>query len=198
MKRRHADLGVEEVHRLLDVGVPHRPRRGHAALRAALLQPGDGRAVRAVDVEGDQVVAAHARGPTVRVADVEGALREPNRIALLIPANEKEVVLDLDGSRERILAPRRTQPIVLFLIRGGDGQRTLAQHAPSLRSWLSGSDADPERLAEVDPEEERVAFVAATGKSPEDFLVLWRSGQLADTSANLGCAYRAILLERVP
>jgi hypothetical protein len=43
--------------------VPHRARRGHARLRAAVLQAGHRRAVRAVDVEGDEVVAAHARGP---------------------------------------------------------------------------------------------------------------------------------------
>ena len=54
---------VEEVHRLLHVGVPHRPRRRHARLDAAVGQAGDRRAVRAVDLEGDEVVAAHARRP---------------------------------------------------------------------------------------------------------------------------------------
>ena len=48
---------------LLHVGVPHRPRRRDARLRAAVVQARDRRAVGAVDVEGDEVVAAHARRP---------------------------------------------------------------------------------------------------------------------------------------
>src|SRR5437763_16069115 len=44
---------VEEVHRLLDVGVPDRPRRRDARLDAAVVQTGNRGAVGAVDVEGD-------------------------------------------------------------------------------------------------------------------------------------------------
>src|SRR6185369_16264018 len=55
--------GLVEVDRLLHVGVPHRLGRVDPRLAPAFLQPGDGRAVRAVDLEGQQVVAAHARRP---------------------------------------------------------------------------------------------------------------------------------------
>src|SRR6187402_3360243 len=88
--------------------------------------------------------AAHA----LRVSNVEAALAEPKRLVLLIPRDEREAVLDLDASRDRILQePARSQPIVLFLLRAGDGERALANEAPSLRSWIGGSDADPESLA---------------------------------------------------
>ena len=62
--RRHLLPGVVEVDRLRDVGVPHRLRRGRARLDAAVGQPGDRGAVRAVDVERHEVVAAHARRTT--------------------------------------------------------------------------------------------------------------------------------------
>ena len=79
---------------------------------------------------------------TLRVTDVEHALAEPARLVLLIPENERTVVLDLDASRDRIVGdPARTQPIVLFLLRKGDGEQALAGEAPSLWSWVSGSDA---------------------------------------------------------
>ena len=48
---------------LRHVGIPHRPRRVHARLAPAFLQAGHRRAERAVDVEGDEIVAAHARAP---------------------------------------------------------------------------------------------------------------------------------------
>ena len=41
-------------------GIPHRPRRVHALLREAARQSGDRRAMRAVDLEGHEVVAPHA------------------------------------------------------------------------------------------------------------------------------------------
>ena len=74
-----------------------------------------------------------------RASTVEEALVLPNRMALLIPDNEEEVVLDLDGSRDRLRNEEnpRTQPIVLFLLRNGDGQRALAEKAISLASWIS-------------------------------------------------------------
>ncbi len=45
----------------------------------------------------------------LRVSDVESALAEPTRLVLLIPKDDREAVLDLDASRDRILdAPGRT------------------------------------------------------------------------------------------
>src|SRR6185503_5460368 len=52
-----------EDDRLRDIGVPHGARRADAVLRPAALQTGDGRAVRAVDLEGDEVVAPHPYRP---------------------------------------------------------------------------------------------------------------------------------------
>ena len=61
---------VDEVHRLLEVGVPDRARRRDLRLHAAVVQSGDRRAVGAVDLEGDEVVAPHARRPRhVELAD---------------------------------------------------------------------------------------------------------------------------------
>src|SRR6185369_10333444 len=54
---------VVEVHRLLDVGIPDRPRRRYARLRTTLLKAGYCRPIGAVDVESGEVVAAHARRP---------------------------------------------------------------------------------------------------------------------------------------
>jgi hypothetical protein len=134
--------------------------------------------------------------PTIRVSNVEAALRVPSLLALLIPQNEREVVVELDGSRDRILAdPVRTQPIVLFLLRDGDGQRALALEAPSLRSWVGGSDADPEALAEIDVAKERQSFEARHGATPEAWLKQWRTGTLKMTAANFRTAFDASLIE---
>jgi hypothetical protein len=137
--------------------------------------------------------------PSIRVANVEAALQKPNRLALLIPQNEREVVLELDGSRDRILAdPVRTQPIVLFLLRDGDGQRALALEVPSLRSWVSGSDADPEALAaapvRVDVCNERERFQERTGLPPEDWLREWRAERLTRDAENYAHAIWADFL----
>lgn len=133
---------------------------------------------------------------TLRVTDVEAALAEPKRLVLLVPKDERESVLDLDANRDRILQePGRVQPIVLFLLRDGDGERALANEAPSLRSWVSGSDADPEKLAEIDPSKERAAFAAKYGMNPEAWLAQWRSGALPESALNFRTAHEAILLE---
>jgi hypothetical protein len=133
----------------------------------------------------------------VRVTGVEAALAEPSRLVLLIPKDEREAVLDLDGSRDRILQePGRSQPIVLFLLRNGDGESTLANEAPSLRSWIGGSDVDPEKLAEIDILKERAAFETKHGVTPEAWLTRWRSGGLPESGENYRTAYDALLIER--
>lgn len=129
----------------------------------------------------------------VRKSDLSGALAEPDRLVLLVPNDEREVVLDLDGQRDRLLD--RKQPIVLFLLRDGDGQRALAEDAPSLANWIRGSDTDPEALAQIDAASEREAFQRETGQSPEEWLEGWRNGDRTKTSQNLRTAYLAMLLE---
>lgn len=131
-----------------------------------------------------------------RTASIEEALTRPGDVALLIPIDEAEVVLELDGSRDRLRGDgtSRTQPIVLFLLRDGDGQKALAQ-APSLSSWIRGSDPDPEALAEVDLVAEREAFAKKTDVSPEEWLTRWRRGELPTDGAAHATAYWAMLLE---
>ncbi|WAS97935.1 hypothetical protein [Nannocystis punicea] len=131
-----------------------------------------------------------------RTTSVAEALREPNRMALLIPSDEAEVVRDLDACRDQALDPPRTQPIVLFLLRHGDGHRTLATEAPSAWSWASGNDVDPEELAELDVDAERAAFTDEAGAPPEDWLVPWRAGQLPRSQENYTRAFWAMTLEQ--
>lgn len=133
-----------------------------------------------------------------RTASVEEAIAEPERLSLLIPNDEKATVLDLDGSRDRLRGEShgRSQPIVLFLLRGGDGQRALAEHAPSLSSWAGGSDVDPEELAQIDPAAEREEFLERTGATPEAWLVPWRAGATARDGETYALAYWAALLEK--
>ena len=145
--------------------------------------------------EVESVADADAR--PFRPEALEAALAEPARMALLVPRDEREVVKDLDASREQLLETARTQPIVLFLLRNGDGQRTL-EALPSLASWVGGNEADPDKLAEVDPAAEREAFIAQVGQSPEEFLSKWRAEQLPNNSRHLSLSYWANLLERKP
>ncbi len=141
-------------------------------------------------------VASLTSAEPVCVSDVEAAIAEPDRCVLLVPRNEREVVLDLDGSRDRLRSEERprTAPIVLFLLDGGDGQAALAE-APSLASWAHGNGADPEALARIDVEEARGAFRAETGETPEEWLRRWRSEEFAHTPANFRNYYRALLVE---
>jgi hypothetical protein len=129
----------------------------------------------------------------VRTDRLEEALAVPASLVLLVPRNERDLVLSLDGLRDQLL--ERTQPIVLFLLRDGDGRRALAEEAPSLAQWVRGSDADPEAVAQIDVNAERDAFVRALGKTPEDWLSAWRAGVDRHTSENLRTAYRAMLIE---
>lgn len=131
-----------------------------------------------------------------RTAAVAEALREPHRTALLIPVDEAEVVRDLDACRDQALDPPRTRPIVLFLLRHGDGHRTLALEAASAWSWAGGSDVDPELLAELDVDAERARFVEDTGADPETWLGPWRARQVPRTQENYARAFWALTLER--
>lgn len=143
--------------------------------------------------EAESVVATDAA--PIRVPDVESALSSPTHLALLVPSNEREAVLDLDGNRERLIETQRTQPIVLFLLRRGDGQRVLAEGPAGLASWVEGSDVDPEAIAQLDLRVERVGFERDLGTTPESWLAAWRTGSLSRTAANYRTAYRAMLLE---
>lgn len=145
----------------------------------------------AAEVESLAPTAARA----FRTSEVAVALQAHDRMVLLLPVNEREAVLDLDGSREQALEPPRTQPIVLFLLRDGDGFPTLAREAPSAWSWAGGNDVDPERLAEIDVASERAEFERATGMTPEQWLVAWRDGSARQTEANYKLAALAMLLE---
>src|SRR5262249_54849341 len=67
----------------------------------------------------------------LRTPSVDEAIQNPHRLVLLVPQDERAVVEDLDGNRDRLLDPPRTQPVILFLLRDGDGSDALAK-APSL------------------------------------------------------------------
>ena len=138
-------------------------------------------------------------GPTAapfRTASVDEAIKTPHRMALLVPTDEPAVVEELEGRRDQLLAdPPRTQPVVLFLLRDGDGRVALAK-SPSLSSWVRGSDVDPDRIAEVDVASERARFQAEVGQSVEDWLVAWRAGAMPRDGETFARAYWAALLER--
>ncbi len=140
---------------------------------------------------------AHPDANPLRTRDVEEAIATRDRMVLLVPDNEREAVLDLNGSRDRIIDPDRPRawPIVLFLFRDGEGMRTWAQDAPSLASIVLGSTPDPDEDASIDVSAERRAFEAETGETPEAWLRRWRDGSWPKTSKNFSLAYRANLLE---
>jgi len=133
---------------------------------------------------------------TFRTTSVEDAIRTPHRMALLVPDDERATVEELEGRRDQLLAdPPRTQPVVLFLLRDGDGQIELAR-SPSLSSWIRGSDVDPDQLAEVDAATERARFETDVGQPVEDWLAKWRTGAIERNGETFARAYWAALLER--
>lgn len=140
------------------------------------------------------------RAPVV-VDSVQEALDLPDRLAIIVPRDEREAVLDLDASRERIFAEHapRSLPVVLMLFRGGDGQRALAA-AASLRSLSRGNDPDPEALAaepgRVDVDEARARFERDTGSPPERWLDAWHAERLVRNAENYARAVWADLLVR--
>jgi hypothetical protein len=130
----------------------------------------------------------------IRTASVVEAIQTPDRMVLLVPQDERAVVEDLDGCRDQLIAPQRTQPVILFLLRVGDGHEALAR-APSLSSWIHGSDVDPDQIAEVDVTADRARFEAEVGQSVEDWLADWRAGRIRHDGAAFARAYWAALLE---
>jgi hypothetical protein len=136
----------------------------------------------------------------VRVSDVASALQTAASLVLLIPTDEREVVLDLDASRDALLdaeGPSRT--LVLFLVRGGDGERALAADAPSLRSWIASRSVDPDAIADepevASAEDERARFFESTGQSPSDWLRAWRSDSIERNAMNYARSVWASFLE---
>jgi hypothetical protein len=146
---------------------------------------------------GEVESVAAADSNPFRTTSVEEAIATPDRLALLIPVNERDVVLELDGSRDRLHNDEhpRSQPVVLFLLRNGEGQRALATEAISLNSWALGNGADPEALAQIDVAAERRAFEHEVGTSLAAWLQRWRAGEIAQTGESLRRAYHAMLLE---
>ncbi len=125
-------------------------------------------------------------------SDVEDAFRMPDSLLFLVPTDERQAVLTLDGRRDAL--PERHSPVVLLLIRDGDGVRSLSD-APGLASWVQGSEVDPHRLAQIDLRRERERFKEMTGRWPEEWLAAYRLGQIPDTLENGLWASRAGLLE---
>lgn len=130
-----------------------------------------------------------------RTSSVDEAISSPHRMVLLVPDDERAAVDELEGRRDQLLEPPRTQPVVLFLIRGGDGQVELAK-SPSLSSWVRGSDVDPEELADVDVIVERARFETEVGETVERWLGRWRAHEIERNGEMFARAYRAALLER--
>lgn len=132
--------------------------------------------------------------PVVRVNSVDDALAHPEALVLIFANDERALVEDLDGSRDRFLEPRRKHPVVAFLLRDGEGARALAE-APSLAGWVRGSDPDPEKMAEVDVVAARREFEDETGEAPAAWLVRWRNDEIPKDARSLSLSYRATLLE---
>jgi hypothetical protein len=131
----------------------------------------------------------------LRTTSVTDAIQTPHRMVLLVPQDERAVVEELEGGRDQLLDPPRTQPVILFLLRDGDGRIALAK-APSLSSWVRGSDVDPDRIAEVDATADRARFEAEAGQSVEAWLADWRAGTIRRDGESFARAYWAALLER--
>ncbi len=139
----------------------------------------------------DVLGIAPADADPMTVETYEAALAAPTRLVLLLPRDEVAAVLEMDGGRDRILSPARAQPVLLFLLRGGDGDRTLHTDATSLRSFVQGSEADPDLADTADPQAERAAFAEENAASPEIWLSRWADGEIAPSAAAYRTAVRA-------
>jgi hypothetical protein len=131
----------------------------------------------------------------LRSSDMAEAFRTPDTFLFLTPPDERQALLALDGRRDALLD--RRAPIILLLLRDGDGVRSLSE-VPGLASWLQGNEIDPYRLQQIDWKQEREAFERQTGLSPEGWLAAYRAGRLPDTLENGLLATQAGLLENTP
>jgi hypothetical protein len=131
----------------------------------------------------------------LRATTLDEALPSPRALVLLTPPDEGATVIELDGRREHFVD--RQVPLLLFLLRGGEGLRVLAD-APGLASWLSGSEVEPERLQNIDVAAETKAFIERTGKKPDAWLAAYEAGDLPETFENILLTHRARLLGGTP
>lgn len=131
----------------------------------------------------------------LRTDSADEAIQAPHRMALLVPGNERAVIEELEGRRDQLLTPPRTQPVVVFLLRNGDGRTALA-NAPGLSSWVRGSDVDPDQIAAVDVVADRARFQAEVGRSVEDWLTDWSANKIPRNGESFARAYWAALLEQ--
>ena len=136
---------------------------------------------------------ANPSWPVQRVSTVDEALSTPaDTLALLAPADEVATVEELDGGRDRFVD--RVVPVVVFLLRGGSGERALAK-APSLLSWVRSNLIDPSVQDQFDADAAREEFIRFAGKTPEEWLAMRSRGELDGSPEHLGLTYRALLLE---
>jgi hypothetical protein len=133
-------------------------------------------------------------GGPFRTRLVEDAIASPDEVALLVPdaGRDPDVVAELDGSRDRLRD--RTQPVIVFLLRDPVVLQALAR-APSLDSWVRGSEPDPEADAAIDVAAERDRFQREAHLTPEQWLAEWRSTPALRTASSYARAYWAMLLE---
>jgi hypothetical protein len=130
----------------------------------------------------------------VETASVEDAFSHPGAPLLLTPEDEAAAVETLDGRRDALVD--RTAPAILFLLKGGSGERAL-RGAPGLASWLRNQEFDPEP-PDMDLQAERARFETLVGQPLEGWLNAWRRGKIPDTLENNLRYQRALLLEEEP
>lgn len=140
-------------------------------------------------------IAGVALTDIVDVDTADAAIKTHNKLVLLFPHDEAVAVAELDALRDRMLEPPRTHPVVLFLVRGGDGEQALTR-APHLASWVRGRDPDPDALAEVPHDKLFATFLEDAGSTPKEWLAKWGRGELEDGSRTRSLLHLARLLER--
>jgi len=130
-----------------------------------------------------------------RSSDVTDVFTTLDVFLFLTPVDERQSLLVLDGRREALLD--RRAPVILLLLRDGEGVRSLSE-VPGLASWLQGNEIDPYSLQQIDWKQERATFERQTGMSPEGWLEAYRAGRIPDTLENGLLATQAGLLENLP
>lgn len=132
-----------------------------------------------------------------QTSEVSDLFDHPEEVVLLCPDDEAAALRALSGQRELLVD--RTQPVVLFLLRGGSAQSHLADtDMAGLSSWLQGSIVDIHALETPDVVTGEQDFIALAGQAPADWLRAWREGRLDDTLDNQLLYHRAALLSPAP